>query len=124
MDNLNVLDACNYFSESFNKFLQQTIPMASVVKHRNKNIYITHEAFKKIVYGGNTPAESDFAAHTTTHNALRGLTCNLCRNFECRVANNTKHNPKQFWSHVKSRVKTHVQIGNAEDMHGWPTSSF
>jgi len=63
MDNLNVLDAWNYFSESFNfnKFLQQTVPMTSVVKHIGTKIFTLRmrlnllKKTKKIVYGGNTP---------------------------------------------------------------------
>jgi len=59
MGDLNVFDAWDYFSESFNKFLQQTVPMTTAGKHRNKNIYITREAKsprnKEIICGGNTP---------------------------------------------------------------------
>jgi len=46
------------------------------------------------------------------------LTRNLHRNFECGVANNVKQNPKVFWSYVKSRLKTHVNIGSVEGLNG------
>ena len=113
---LSVLEAWDYFSSIFNGFLQETVPLTTV-KLKNNNIYITHEAkslkskrnclWKKYT----TPhSDSDYAAYTTTRNALCSLTCKLCRNFKCGIANNIRHNPKAFWSHVKSRVKTCANI--------------
>ena len=40
--NLSVLDAWDYFSDTFNSFLQESVPI-STAKHKNNNIYITHE---------------------------------------------------------------------------------
>ena len=106
--NLNVLDAWDCFSDTFNRLLQQTVPIVASAKRRNKNIYITHET-KSLKNKRNhmwrkytrSCSESDFRAYSGTRNVLRTLTRNLRRNFERRVANNVKQNPKVFWSYVK-----------------------
>jgi len=36
--NLSVLDAWDCFSDTFNRFLQQTVPIVASAKHGNKNI--------------------------------------------------------------------------------------
>jgi len=125
LSNLSVLDAWDCFSDTFNRFLQQTVPIVASAKRGNKNIYITHEArslknkrnhlWRKYT---RSRSESDFRAYTGTRNALRTLTRNLRRNFERRVANNVKQNPKVFWSYVKSRLKTRVNIGSVEGLDG------
>jgi len=62
-------------------------------------------------------SDSDHVANTKSHNALHTLTHNLCRNFERQIANNIGgKNPKCFWSYVKSRVKTCMNIGSIEGM--------
>jgi len=36
--NYRALDAWDHFSETFNRFLQQTVPISNTAKYRNKNI--------------------------------------------------------------------------------------
>jgi len=42
--NLSAMDAWDYFSGTFNRFIQQTVLMTTAAKRENNNIYITHEA--------------------------------------------------------------------------------
>jgi len=63
-------------------------------------------------------SESDHAAYTKTWNALHILTRNFHRNFERQIADNVSKNPKCFWSNVKSKVKTRVNISSIEGMDG------
>jgi len=120
---LKILDAWDYFFKTFNSFLQQSVPMTTV-RHKN-NIYITREVrfiknkrnclWKKYI---KSHSDSDYTANTKSRNALCTLTRNLCRNFERQIAGNIGKNPKCFWSYVKSRVKTCMNIGSIEGMDG------
>ena len=51
-------------------------------------------------------------------NDLRSLTRSLRRMFEKKLANNSKNNPKPFWSHVKSKLKTRTKISNLTKADG------
>ena len=63
-------------------------------------------------------ASSDYLAYTQVHNALRTLTCNLCKHFERQIANNVKEHPRAFWNYATTRMKTGSAIGNIEGIDG------
>ena len=61
---------------------------------------------------------ADHIAYTQARDALRTLTCNLCKQFERQIANNVKESPKGFWNYARNRMKTRPAIGNIEGIDG------
>ena len=52
----------------------------------------------------------DRTSFVSAKNKLRNLTRKLRRDFETKIAQNAKDNPKQFWGYMKSRLKTRPKI--------------
>ena len=84
---------------------------------KKHNIYMTAEALrlknKKTRLWrryARTRSSYDHSAFVQSKNKLRNLTRNLRADYESRIANGSKNNPKTFWRYVKSKLKTRVRI--------------
>ena len=116
LDQLDTDEAWDYFYNVFNNLIQECVP-SSRPKNRRNNIYITREVMrlkntKNRLWRqySSTRDPLDYAAFTSTRNALRSLTRKLRKTFEESITKNLKTNPKAFWKYSKSRLKTHPTI--------------
>jgi len=57
-----------------------------------------------------TSDPNNYAHFAQECNKLRKFTCKLQKDFEVRLANGVKRNPKAFWHYVNSKLKTHPSI--------------
>ena len=57
-------------------------------------------------------------SYVYTRNKLRSLTRALCYNFEQCITANIENNPKAFWRHAKSRLKTQTKMHDIHDSDG------
>lgn len=64
-----------------------------------------------------------FARYVRCRNDLRRLTRNLRRNFEQRLVDNLKDNPKSFWRYVSSRTKSRSGVENLRSEDGELTTN-
>ena len=81
-------------SSPINKSLQEAV--------RNKHAEHRHWMSAR----GNSQAESARLRYTRARNKVRKLTRQAKRNFENDIAKKSKSNPKVFWCHIRSRLKT------------------
>ena len=54
----------------------------------------------------------DYIRATSLKNEFTTLTCNLCRDFERKLASNMKDNPKDFWKYCNSKLKNKSGLGD------------
>ena len=124
MANLEFDDAFKMFANKLEEVLTECIPK-SRAKHHRKNIYMTKEAMKqkKKKYHlwkkyTETQEYIDFVRFTRQRNELRSLTRKLQQEFEKKLAQEVKGNPKAFWKYAQSRLKTKTRIDDLEREDG------
>ena len=60
----------------------------------------------------------DYKEYCGTRNALRSYTRGLRRDFEERIANDVKENPKAFWKYTKSKMTVRSGVSDLKDKSG------
>ena len=114
---------CGTFDESYSIFINKlnhsmegNVPKRTQV-YKKQNLYMNRKAmrlknkkqklWKKYTL---TRCVADYGKFVRIKNELRLLTRTLRRNFETTLAIKSKDSPKQFWSYVKSKLKTKSRI--------------
>ena len=102
LDDMTAELARKYFSDHFNNIISQTVP-TTCNRPKYKNFYINREAMRirkrKQLYWNRyrrTSDPIDYTRFAQERNKLRKFTRNLQRDYEARLANGIKNNPKAF----------------------------
>ena len=123
MHDLNVHDAYDFFKDALEVAVDRSIPRLK--SHSRKNLYMTKQAMRlkrekftlwNIYVRSRDPV--DYARFCCCRNRLRSLTRKLRIQFEKRISNELKSNPKGFWKYTNSRLKSKQGIEALKDETG------
>ena len=125
---LELPQAYEFFQQHVNDLVTSFIPKSK--PGRSKNLYMTRAALrlrkrKRVHWAEFMRSRSslDYSRYKRSANQLRTETRRLRKDFEARLADELKSNPKAFWRYVNTRMKTKVGIDALECENGSILSS-
>ena len=130
-DQVQALELCqaySFFLSNVHQLVDKYVPKSK--PGRTKNLYMNREALrlrkrKRTHWAQYLRSKSplDHAKYARMRNKLRKETRRLRKDFEIRLAEELKSNPKSFWRYVNTRMKTKPGIDVLEDDVGRAQSS-
>jgi hypothetical protein len=132
LDHLEAAAAWDHLESILQKALKETVPMRK--KHdntyRRKPIWMNQTAIRKIKKKRHayqrylqTKEGSDYSAYAQARNQAKWACRKAVRDFERKLAQEAKTNPKAFYAYARSKLKTKEGIADLEDGDGGVATS-
>ena len=116
-------DRWQIFSERLSIAIEKFIPHTKPKKPgKPKQLWMTHEALDKIREKNrafkryrNTRSDDDYSMYARARNQAKWICNRAKRDFEKKIARESKTNPKGFYKYVNKNLKTKPTIADLED---------
>ena len=125
MEDMNVEQCWNFFSENVKTVINDTIPIHKDPKKKPKPPWMDnyclklveqkYKAWKRYTFSRN---RIDYLDYCQVRNKVSRSVRYAKRKFERGISLEAKENPKSFWKFVKSKTKTRSGIGDLKNENG------
>ncbi len=126
MNEMSGKKSWNHLEAILQEGIQKTIPKRKTnVTHRKSKwmneraLLKLHEKRKHYNTYIRTRQGSDYAAYARARNQVKWECKNARREFERKIADESKKNPKAFYSYARSKMKTKDDVADLEDTAGY-----
>ena len=123
VNTMDLAEAYSFFKNSLEHLVDSFVPKTR--PGRKPNLYMNRAALrmrklKRSLWAQYMKSKSptDYTQYTKCRNKLRKMTRQLRKEFELKLAEESKSNPKAFWRYVNTRLKTKTGIDALEDEEG------
>ena len=128
ISNMEPEEAWGHIASTLQTLRDKYVPAARVVYGNNKRtkplwmnaaalrkVRLKHSAYRRYL---TTKEGQDYIDYITARNSAKKAVRKATRDFEAKIARETKQNPKSFWSYYKSKTSTNPGISSLNDANG------